>query len=293
VWGAIIVSSLTIAGPAYAETGSPASHQSGTGSTVSGGFQYNTRGPGGDSSPSGDTSAAPVVQSWDCGPPVPMGHVLQSSDFCGQAHDACAGDAATNTADQPVTTIASRTQNPDRSWSSLTIDCAASAITNPVPAAAVQASFVKLLPHLPINTAPNTGQSLVNAETLFWIPTTTTLNLGTTTLLGHHITLYATIASVQWNFGDGTTTTTPNPGRPFRTTDHCTTAQCPAWFGHTYTTTSHNTPMTVTATINWTGRYTIDRGTLLQIPATVTTTPTPIPMTVVQAQSVLVPNTSN
>jgi hypothetical protein len=213
---------------------------------------------------------------------------LAEADFCGQAHDGCAGAATRNAAGQALTTIASRTQNPDATWSPLTIDCAAAAITAAVPAAAVQASFVKLLPHLPISSAPGNGQSLVNAETLFWIPTTATRTLATTTLLGHQIGLYANIASVTWNFGDDTTATNTGPGRAFTPTDHCNTPQCPDWFGHTYTSTA--THLTITATITWTGRYNTDNGPLLPIPGTVTTTPTPIPMRVVQARTILVPN---
>ena len=112
---------------------------------------------------------------------------------------------------------------------------------------------------------------LVNVETLIWLDTTKTVDLGTTPLLGHHINLIATVQTVTWNFGDHHTDTTTRPGRPFLTTDHCATLTCPGWYGHTYTTTG---TMTLTATITWTGRYNIDNGPYHPITGTVTTTPT-------------------
>jgi hypothetical protein len=257
-----------------------------SGGTTDGGFTaVGTVGGFGDRA-GGITSAQ--VQTFDCGAPVPVGHVLDGTDFCGQVRNSCAGDPLTNAAGQPLTTYASRTLGPGGLWSLLSTDCAVIAGPAPVPAAAVEASFIKLLPHLSLSSAPANGRSLVNAESLFWIPTTNPLDLGTTTLLGHHITLSATVTAVTWNFGDGTTTTDDGPGRAFLASDHCATLTCPDWFGHTYTTPTPH--LTVTATITWTGTYTIDGGVHLSIPGTVTTTPPPIPMTVVQARSVLLPN---
>jgi hypothetical protein len=284
---ASVVSAILLVLPPVDATTAPPSGQGGIGGagTTPGGFEYDASG---DVVKSGSASSGLVTQTFDCGPPVPVGHLLSASDFCGQVHNSCAGDPLTNAAGQPLTTYASRTMGADGFWSLLSIDCTVVAGPAPVPAAAAQASFIKLLPHLSVSSAPPNGRSLVNAESLFWIPTANPLNLGSATLLGHRVTLTATVASVRWNFGDSTTATTNGPGRPFLASDHCATLTCPGWFGHTYTTPAAH--LSVPATITWTGTYNVDGGVELSIPATVTTTPPPTTVTVVQARSVLVPN---
>jgi hypothetical protein len=260
-----------------------------SGGTTKDGFQVSGQLPGGGKGARTSNAASLKQRVWDCGAPVPTGHVLiNAGDVCGQVHDECAGDPTINALDQPVTTLATQTRDAHGTWSALSVNCTVAAGPPLVPAAAARATFIRLLPKLAITTAPPDGRSLVNAESLFWIPVSSPLNLGITTLLGHQVSLTATVVSVGWDFGDGDTATSAGPGRPFLASDHCNTPLCPAWFGHVYT--HPTTQLTVTATISWTGSYTIDNGVVFPIQGAVTTTPPAIAMQVVQARSVLVPN---
>ena len=131
------------------------------------------------------------------------------------------------------------------------------------------------------------GTGLVNVEVLTWMTTPTTVNLGTTPLLGHQVTLVATVQSVTWTWGDTTTNTTQGPGRPWLPTDYCNTPQCPDFTGHTYTTTGIKT---LTATTTWTGRYTLDGTNYLPITGTATSPTTTTQIHITQSRAVLVPN---
>jgi hypothetical protein len=149
----------------------------------------------------------------------------------------------------------------------------------------VRAEIVKLVPHVAIGAAP-AGQALVNLESLYWAQTPASRDLGVVTLLGHQVALTIAVASVNWDFGDGATARSNGPGRPFTATDHCGQKQCPDWFGHTYTQTG---ALTVTATVNWTGRYTVDGGAINTIQGTVAGPAATMALQVKQARAVLMP----
>ena len=149
----------------------------------------------------------------------------------------------------------------------------------------VRAEVVKLVPAVAIRAAPN-GQALVGLESLFWVDTTPTRQLGPITLLAHQVTITITVKTVNWNFGDDTTDTSTGPGRPFTPADHCGENQCPDWFGHTYTETG---PVTTTADVTWNATYTVDGGPPQPIIGTVTGPRTTMNITVKQARAVLVP----
>ena len=150
----------------------------------------------------------------------------------------------------------------------------------------VRAEVVKLVPAVAIRAAPN-GQALVGLESLFWVDTTPTRQLGPLTLLAHQVTITITVKTVNWNFGDDTTDTSTGPGRPFTPADHCGENQCPDWFGHTYTETG---PVTTTADVTWNATYTVDGGPPQPIIGTVTGPRTTMKITVKQARAVLVPS---
>lgn len=234
--------------------------------------------------------ATPVVlHSFDCGPPPTLDpRIISSSDPCTVARVFCAGQPSVSPTGQALTMIATFIVKPD---GTLTpdgpVDCAVAAGPPTVDPVAVHDEFVQLAPHPTIASAPPSGRELVNVESLLWLNTGETVDLGTHSLAGHQVTLTAFVQSVQWNFGDNHTDTTAGPGRPFLDTDHCAARTCPDFYGHTYTTTG---PKAVTATVTWTGRYTVDNGDIQTIPGTVTTPPTVTTLTVYQSQSVLVPN---
>lgn len=71
------------------------------------------------------------------------------------------------------------------------------------------------------------------------------------------------------------------------TSDPCGQIQCPAWFGHTYTSTG---TVNVTAAINWSATYTVDDGPTQKITGTVTGPKTTLNLQVKQARAVLVPD---
>ncbi len=157
----------------------------------------------------------------------------------------------------------------------------------PIPLAdSLRAEALKLLTPVAIGTTAG-GHGLVNLEQLFWAQTTTTVTLGTVTLLGIPITLRVTFTSATWNFGDNHTDRTTTPGRPYQP-GICHTNQCPMFYGHTYTTTG---PHTVTLTITWTGQFHLTTGPWTPIPGAL---PGPTATTTVhlcQARAVLLPPT--
>ena len=291
-WGALFIVLAVLAvltpGPALAAE-LPGSGISG--GTTAGGFVANggTSGrgqTGGNGDPGG--TAGPAVRTVDCGAPAALGHVITGGgDPCAVTRNRCAGQPATNAAGKALTTQVTQTQLPDGSWSNGGSSCSVAGATAVVDPAAVQAAFVKLLPTVGIGAAPATGRELVNVQALYWVNTAAQLNLGTQVLVGHQVNLTASVQTVTWGFGDGATAASSTPGRVFTRADYCDTAQCPGFFGHTYTSTG---PMTVTAVITWTGTYSVDGGPAITIPTTVTTTPNTLPVTVYQARAVLLPN---
>ena len=99
---------------------------------------------------------------------------------------------------------------------------------------------------------------------------------------------------MRWDFGDGHTDTSTGPGKPYTDADHCDTVTCPDFFGHVYgadTRTGHaDGSILVTATVTWTGRYSIDTGPAQPIPGTVTSPPLTETLYLYESRSVLVPN---
>jgi hypothetical protein len=259
-----------------------------SGATTDGGFGVTSRQGNGSFRDVGD-GPAPVVRVVDCGAPVANGHVIKErNDLCAVTHNSCAGQPATNAAGQPLTTQVTQFQQTDGTWGPATSNCSVVAGAAPgLDPGAVQAQFATLVPHSRVMAAPPTGRAIVNIESLFWVDTPPQRELGTSPLLGHQVTITATVQSVRWSVGDGATSTASTPGRPYTSTDHCDTKQCPDWFGHTYTSTG---PMTVSAAVTWTGRYSVDGGPLLQIPGAVTAAPSTFSVQAYEARAVLVPD---
>ena len=230
-----------------------------------------------------------VTRVNDCGAPPAIGHVIRDfTDPCATAVNQCAGQPQTSPTGQPLTILSTQIQNPNLSWKQGPVDCGAAAGPAGLDQGAIHDAFVKLVPNPTIASAPPTTKTgLVNVEVLTWLTTPATVNLGTTPLLGHQVTLTATVQSVTWTWGDHNTDTTHKPGRPYLSSDNCVTKTCPDWFGHTYTTTGIKT---ITATTTWTGRYSIDGANYLPITGTATSTPATSQIHIQQSRTVLVPN---
>jgi hypothetical protein len=181
-----------------------------------------------------DKMALPVVVTRvnDCGTPPVFGHIVTDpTELCAQADNFCSGRPQTSPTGQPLTILSTQIQNPKGAWSQGPVNCGANAGAPGLDQAAIHDAFVKLVPNPTIGTAPPTTKTgLVNVEVLTWLTTPATVNLGTTPLLGHQVTLTATVQSVTWTWGDHTTDTIHKPGRPFLSTDFCDTTTCPDWF---------------------------------------------------------------
>ena len=237
----------------------------------------------------GALSDSPTTKTIDCGPRNGVGVDASPSDPCAGA-GTCVGQTGGWGAGK-TTIIVTLTQQPDGSWLQSTVDCnvpvakGGGAPAGPGPSD-VRQQIERLVPRPGIGVAPPGGVTLVNIQTLLWIGTTATRDLGTVTLLGRRVDLQVTVTSVRWDFGDGAVDTTTSPGRPYDPADPCSTALCPDYFGHTYTTTG---PMTITATTTWTGRYRIDGGAWQTIATPVTGPPEQAGVTVKQTRAVLVP----
>jgi hypothetical protein len=234
------------------------------------------------------SNAEPVQQTVACSA-ADVWRQLTAGDPCTIAIDSCAAIPAAGAAGNPSATIAAQIQEADGTTHTISVDCTAAnpQIATPIAAAAHDA-FAKLVPTAKIAAAGQHNVSLVNVETLFWLDTPANVDLGSTPLLGQQVHLLASIQSVTWDFGDGHSAISQGPGRPFLETDHCGTASCPGWFGHTYTATAAK--LTVTATATWIGRYSVNGGPFVAIAGTVTAPPATVPMPVVEARTVLVPN---
>lgn len=122
------------------------------------------------------------------------------------------------------------------------------------------------IPAAQLHTQLN-GFSLRNAHTNVYANSNTqTLH---TTILNQPVTIRATPTNYTFNYGDGNTLTTTNPGKP--TTGDGLTTQTPT--SHIYTQTGH---YTITLTTTYRGEYSINNGPYQPIPGTATIPSTPL-----------------
>ena len=107
-----------------------------------------------------------------------------------------------------------------------------------------EADFRRLpLPAPRLTMQPDRGWVLVNIETIVYTdPTPVTLR---TELLGHGVTVEATPVRWTYDFGDGHTLTTRDPGAPHPAFDVVHAYEAPG-------------TATITLTAEWTGRYLVD-----------------------------------
>jgi hypothetical protein len=232
----------------------------------------------------GDGSEGPPTRVVACGPPSILATSTPATpdDPCRSAEAGCGVPAGTPV-DPAVTTVVVLVQRADRSWVVLRVDCAVR--TSALTPLTIRAEAVRLLPAVPVRSAPADGYTLVNMKTVLWVATPAQRPLGPVTLLGHRVQIRITAASVRWDFGDGTVV--PGPlGQPFSAA--CRTRECPGFWGHDYTRTG--TPV-VTAAVSWTARYAVDGGVWTNLPGGVVTGMVARQQLVVrEARSVLVPD---
>jgi hypothetical protein len=144
----------------------------------------------------------------------------------------------------------------------------------------------RLLPKVGIGSAWTTV-ALVNAETVLWAGTGPDRSLPSVTILGRAVQLRIHFDRADWDFGDGSTDTTADPGKPYDSHgDPCRTAQCLDYYGHTYAQTG---VMTITLTVTWHAQYRLG-ATWTDIAGTITGPTSRRVLTVKQARGILVPN---
>lgn len=269
---------------------------SGTGFSESQTRVCGTDGPA-DAKPAGEDTTR-KTKTLNCGPKVYGPHAAWSSDpFCQQVQVACAVPATNTIATDPTsTTLAFLHQDPGGPWVLDGMNCNAVAATAP-PATVTPfdayAQVTKLVPSPAIGAAPGKGTTLVNIQTIFWVNTPADRSLGTVTLLGHRVGLRIHAQSVAWDFGDGQTDDHGELGQSYNASDACATAQCPGYYGHTFSATG---AVTVTASVTWAGQFSVDGGVWQDVtnPAnganTVAGPAATTPVRVVQARGVLVPD---
>lgn len=176
----------------------------------------------------------------------------------------------------PSTPCGSATEVRDTDLGTEVTYCAEShTTTRTVTIADAQKAFgeLKLAPGTLVIQPPD-GLTLVNFETNFY--TTDTAPIAkTVTLLGQQVTLEATPATYTWHFGDGTSTSTTEPGAAYP--DLTIT--------HDYQRTGDYGPSLSTT---YTGRYRVGDGPWQTIPGTVTIDGPAQPLRAIEAQPKLV-----
>jgi hypothetical protein len=174
----------------------------------------------------------------------------------------------------------------DGRWTNPVVWCPANS-QPAVDLTALRDQALRLLPTVRIGSAWTTT-ALVNAETVLWAATTTDRRLPAVTVLGQRIQLRIHFDHADWDFGDGNTDTTTDPGKPYDPTgDPCRTAQCPDYYGHTYTRTG---TMTITLDVTWHAQYSLDGTTWTDIAAPITGPVSSHVLALKEARGILVPN---
>jgi hypothetical protein len=121
--------------------------------------------------------------------------------------------------------------------------------------------------------------TLVNLETTFWTRAETIER--SLSLIGFAVDVEVTPTSYTWHWGDGSSSTTQTPGRPYPSTD----------VTHTYVhATRHTPPLALSVDTTFTARYRVDDGPWQTIPQSLVIAGPATTMPVREATAVLVAN---
>jgi hypothetical protein len=133
--------------------------------------------------------------------------------------------------------------------------------------------FQKLVVRKGVAHVDPRATTLVNFENGFWTEARTYV-LPPVQILGHRVVVTATPERYDWHFGDGTVALDAGPGRSGETD-----------VAHTYTRSGVVKPYVV---ITWSGTFTVDGGSPLDVIGTATTTGDGTPLQVKEAHAQLV-----
>jgi len=129
-------------------------------------------------------------------------------------------------------------------------------------------------PASPLLIQPVGGRTLVNFATNFYTDNTTPTRQSIS-LLGQRVTVEATPTTYTWRFGDGQSDATTSPGAAYPTLD----------VTHDYLTKGRVAPSVDTT---YAGRYRVNRGPWIAIPATLTVPGASVAIDVIEARPTLV-----
>jgi len=125
-----------------------------------------------------------------------------------------------------------------------------------------------------ITLQPNTGWVIATVPTIAMAGDAP--RLPSAVLLGANVDIRATASGYRWTWGDGSHTTTTDPGRPYPN----------ATVTHTYPHASD--AATVQLTTTWSGEFRINGGPWQPFTSTITSDSDPVPLTVYDPRSRLV-----
>jgi hypothetical protein len=226
----------------------------------------------------------PRTRVVDCG--RPQAHDIASSwnPVSGKPVDCVLTDKATG-ATRQVDAMGTETRMNGR-WSTPVVWCPAQA--DPAPTVAdIRDRAIRLLPNVEPGKA-STNPALVNTETIFWAATRPNRTLPTATVVGRQVQLRIAFDAAHWDFGDGATDTTTDPGKAYDDADDpCRTVHCPDYYTHTYPTTG---VMRVTLTVTWQAGYRIAGGGWNDLDAPITGPTSTTALHLYEARGVLVPD---
>ncbi len=198
--------------------------------------------------------------------------------------------AASHTCDNPqlvqltlwVRKLTSADGSPDRSgWSTQQTQCRDPASAGPVRQRRVLTTqdVISAIRRVGVPTSSVQGPqyTLVNLDTTF--STEPQHVERTLTIIGYTVDVEISPSSYRWEWGDGTSSTTSTPGRPYPATD----------VTHTYTrATDNGAGVSLSVGVTYTARYRVDGGSWQTIPEVLTIPGTPRALPVKQASAVLV-----
>lgn len=168
-----------------------------------------------------------------------------------------------------------REQNADGTWSEWTVVEMYSCPGDAALIEAIEHEWTTLTPQpSDIDLQPDTGWVLATVPTIAMAGDAPRLHAAT--LLGEAVEIRATASGYVWDWGDGTQTTTTDPGRPYPN----------ATLTHTFPRASDGS--TVSLTTTWTGEFRVNGGPWHAIAGTITSESPPVELAIYDPRSRLV-----
>lgn len=168
-----------------------------------------------------------------------------------------------------------RTQDPDGNWGPWSIYRDYYCPNDAPLISAIEHEWTQLKPQpSAITLQPNTGWVIATVPTIAMAGDAPRLHSAV--LLGANVDIRATASGYRWTWGDGSHTTTTDPGRPYPN----------ATVTHTYPHASD--AATVQLTTTWSGEFRINGGPWQPFTSTITSDSDPVPLTVYDPRSRLV-----